>query len=736
MANEPPLPNDILVVRPEIKDQIERPFLASTAKTGITPRKEGDSYASVRPYDPNHYQRLEKQVTGLLAIPALAPRFTQWYGEGRYDFSIEDIKKFLLQDQEISGKPQLSLVLPGGGVKSAYQAEILDHLYRSGFLTNSRRAGQLMEPLLVENVVGTSGGAIVGVFAAQKHETGDERSLHKLWEPGPEVFPLFEILRWTSLFAVLMVFFFVFYIARIMGLLHLGRARERISPYRTPYWLSLLLLAVLFGGPILVLLVSYGADQTEIPWGEGLLHLITIFAVYIGMSCCVVDQDTQSSVTPKKKWLILSVSALLLAVVCLVVSFVARRPLAASSGLLLVVLAAILLAKARKLRLRLAGIGDCVRALCLLGLVIVISYGFFYLMSLRGWATSIELTKEFWLTLLLSALAASLTCFAVAEWGTRRLKGYIQRGILYFSTVHSLGRFRAERAQSLSLIFGVGLLWWSYVAAPAIYSGTKAYGSFYRNLEESSGARKRVDLQTNLIVTATALRDIKDVVKIGDELLPLAAGDIYFCFAGEQTHCPEKDKVQSKRWFEIVARSLPEVANPVFASGSPFPVFPPHLVTWKVPGIEKRAKALLVDGGYAHNVPLQAAALAGARQVLIIRSEPFKPLAERRSEIFPSQLARYGTLLLPFLFEQAQEIDRSVARGLVVASLSPYDMKDRKVPLLTDFDSATIRGMLNNADEDFKLKRRIGVMESWGLPVVFRQIHDDVPEDLFKPSGQ
>jgi hypothetical protein len=50
---------------------------------------------------------------------------------------------------------------------------------------------------------------------------------------------------------------------------------------------------------------------------------------------------------------------------------------------------------------------------------------------------------------------------------------------------------------------------------------------------------------------------------------------------------------------------------------------------------------------------------------------------------------------------------------------------DRKVPLLTDFDPGTIRDMLHDAKEDFTLDRRIGAVESWGLPEVFRKIRKD-----------
>src|SRR5262249_5630756 len=251
---------------------------------------------------------------------------------------------------------------------------------------------------------------------------------------------------------------------------------------------------------------------------------------------------------------------------------------------LVMVLAILLLARERKLGLRLIGIRDCLRALSLLALLVAVSYLFFYLISLRGWATSIELTKEFWLALLLSAFAVSLACFALAKRGRRSLMQYAHRGILFFGTVHKLGRIRAERAQILTVLFGLGLLWWSFVAAPAIYSGRKAYHSFHDSVHGSAVDGRQINLQTNLIVTATALDDVPGVIPLdgSEQRLALAAGDIYFCFSGQQVRCPEREKVQSKRWFEIRDHGLASVIHPVFASGSPFPIFPPHLVKWHV----------------------------------------------------------------------------------------------------------------------------------------------------------
>jgi len=55
----------------------------------------------------------------------------------------------------------------------------------------------------------------------------------------------------------------------------------------------------------------------------------------------------------------------------------------------------------------------------------------------------------------------------------------------------------------------------------------------------------------------------------------------------------------------------------VFASGSPFPIFPAHRIN-----LPKIGQEWLVDGGYAHNIPIQAANQLGAHRLLIISSSP------------------------------------------------------------------------------------------------------------------
>jgi predicted acylesterase/phospholipase RssA len=107
----------------------------------------------------------------------------------------------------------------------------------------------------------------------------------------------------------------------------------------------------------------------------------------------------------------------------------------------------------------------------------------------------------------------------------------------------------------------------------------------------------------------------------------------------------------------------------IFASGSPFPIFPAHRVRRE--GTEGPAEAL-VDGGYSNNTPVEAAATLGAEQVLIVNRRPrclrqLAPVGWRISTV-RWWATRCGCRTL---FERAQQLDRRSRAGLFVVSLSP-----------------------------------------------------------------
>ena len=72
------------------------------------------------------------------------------------------------------------------------------------------------------------------------------------------------------------------------------------------------------------------------------------------------------------------------------------------------------------------------------------------------------------------------------------------------------------------------------------------------------------------------------------------------------------------RWFVLRRANGKDLRDTAFASGSPFPVFAAH--TLNVSAL--RTPENLIDGGFAHNRPLEAARVLGASKVLVINSSP------------------------------------------------------------------------------------------------------------------
>ena len=170
---------------------------------------------------------------------------------------------------------------------------------------------------------------------------------------------------------------------------------------------------------------------------------------------------------------------------------------------------------------------------------------------------------------------------------------------------------------------------------------------------------------------------------------------------------------------DVAEWNLEYIRSVVFASGSPYPVFPAHRIDDKI--------GRLVDGGYANNVPLDAAQGAGADQVLIVESS--NPLGHPVAPSFvgfvldavriQGDLVDNLPALFTFLYERSLELDRISRRELLVVSLAP-SREEAGWPTLVQFTGAVIGRMRKVAKEDWDQGRRIGLVQSWGRP---RSIH-------------
>jgi hypothetical protein len=181
------------------------------------------------------------------------------------------------------------------------------------------------------------------------------------------------------------------------------------------------------------------------------------------------------------------------------------------------------------------------------------------------------------------------------------------------------------------------------------------------------------------------------------------------------------DQLDEDAWFQVVrdARWVvvrepvdSELRHAAFASGSPFPVFSAHDVELRA----LRNAERLIDGGFAHNKPLEAASALGASKVLVLNSSPIGAAGQGNCTIGVLDLGELACnlpKLVPYLWERSQVEDLLSTRSMVVASIYP-SAKRGVWPSLTDFRGETVIQLVDDAEADFE--ERVGVIESWGVP--------------------
>jgi predicted acylesterase/phospholipase RssA len=336
---------------------------------------------------------------------------------------------------------------------------------------------------------------------------------------------------------------------------------------------------------------------------------------------------------------------------------------------------------------------------------------------LPDWLSPLELTREFWLWLLLTsaALGSVLLLAALGRLGggQSRLVRYLRDSFELLCGHHPNGDFVTRRFLRMAAFSIFALTWWNLVVAPALYGN----GAAHRYLE---GAISRFEARTG--ERAGGLDYRPTACFIAPANLLEKDGTRYFVFvpAGADCLVPAGQAAGGARWLVYGAgrgaAPIPSrefLHEVIFASGSPFPIFPAH----RLPLAE--GEESLVDGGYSNNVPVDVAVKASAGQVLIVDSSSPVSAVAPPSRVLPllvGDLVRNLGRLPGFLFERSQQSDRLSRRDLLVVSLAPSPPAPGEAawPPLFDFRRQTVQRMEDTATRD--LGRRIGLVESWGRP--------------------
>ena len=715
-----------------------------------------------------------------------------------YRFTLDEVWSILAEEGSAGAAGSVALVLTGGGVKAAYQTQIVDHLYRRGYLYNRHDLRlERGQPLRVESVVGTSGGALLGVFVAAidwrlgeaTAETGSLAAsedpaappslVETLWMKGErhvesgDIFPGIDMLRFASLLWGGIVFGLVCVLALLvkpwrrrllpaadparpgprMDVREGGRARWSTGP-----WLALLGLS-----PWVIKGITGETGFEHIPAVSGFFYSAYIFLAIYSDQLHVFDGKASAGGRLRSTLWLCGLGAALTIGPFLIpadsrlrgeplelpgLGFVTVPTLLVSLGFLVLALAIHRQAGSR------AGTVDLRKLRSAGGLLVFVPLVVYAVLWLVG-IEFFELSTRFWFWLTLGVVAGTAAVLVLGRWRRspaavrHRIGGGLDVLLVRHPAASLLGMRRSSRAL---LCFSCAWLWWNFVNAPALYGNERAKSYFQEALAAFAGEPEVdlddcfVEFQAPLIITATSLGREREVYFLADP--------------GEEASLADRPEIASDpRWVSVgPAMRNGDLGALAFASGSPFPVFPMTRVkrtpiARQCPGPRAEPAAAgetpvdphaedeewLIDGGYAHNMPIDAARQLGARRVLVLSSSPLHPIEEEGHEALAAgengrpgaegarpwrphplsvgRLIMGAPRLLPYLYTRSQVEDTLGTEDLLVAALSPVVPAGASWPLLVDFYEEPLKLVIETASDNLRQDARIGTIESWGQPV-------------------
>jgi predicted acylesterase/phospholipase RssA len=699
-------------------------------------------------------------ILGQKPMPlAIAPLLSRepYFGIRTLNFTLEESIALLRQHQKTSGRTKLALVLPGGGVKAVYQSKIVEELYQRRYLRNrlAMPGNTTTEEraLNVDFVVGTSGGAMLGYFVAQLNRNGPWNLSNILWtNANGETLDSKDIFGWFDLpgyFSVLVIVF-IFAIWLTMLSVVTPSFRNSASSLQAAWRMQMdfVLWPLLALMPFVFRWVNGMQSQEHIPAICSLSYLICVVMAISSDQCLTISKKNEKRTRRMSRsgWCLLP-GALVISAALLTSRVSGKhgrwidwgepwpKPSveALCAGLILFFIG-IIVWLARSYRFEL--FSDFVSGFLLNGFLVFSVY-FILRVAARlhlGLISLFPLSPGFWMWLIMSsallgAIVVILGFTAQEKW----LGKYLFRGLTFLCARHPNSFFINHRYLRIAGIMFFSFFWWNLVLAPAIYGNqhalsfldmtAKRFRDEYRKRHQLENPR----LATQLLVAANVLE------RDGTRFFLIIPDDLEFCSSvsanpgsggGWYTYRvrPEsgENPLNPQGCLNFSEKSSREVEQVVFASGSPFPLFPAHLVD-----LSDRSGTLgnsaLVDGGYSNNEPVDAALSVSAEQVLMIEStNPLRtvdPKFDSRTTMrafSPLGPLVSGLLRLPgFLFERSQQVDRLSRKGLLVVALAPF-RDEVNWPSLFDFRREVVERLRCVASRD--LSRRIGFVESWGLP--------------------
>ncbi|MEO8380760.1 MAG: hypothetical protein ABI779_13940 [Acidobacteriota bacterium] len=658
----------------------------------------------------------------------LAVFYDRWYRDGEYAFTVDELIDLLQADQVIREAPRAALVLPGGGVRATYQSVILDYLYGSGkrIANTGTFVGDETEPaaptgvveratseapadrLLINGIAGTSGGALLG-YLASRRDTEESNELTEQWIDAhdnlvtrpKDIFPGFGVLRWFSLLLVLAVF-------AATAAVHLPQRSKSAGREQAPFWYTSLVTVVIAAAPFLIW--RHLIHDPVYPGNWETLALLTIVVVAHFIHSVTRPRH---GLLPVGRRLPLGLLVLTLGVVTawfLIVQTPAPGSHAVAAHVLmdsrvwslltglaiLLMVGGLSVAAASHTRPDMALVGEYLQAWLVLILLVGVGGAVFWVGYWLEHVTTLEMTVDYWLWVFIGALFASKL---VVTMGRVYRKAPLRKGIEFLARATGSAPIPYTPAMSFAMWGGIVLTVWLAFVAPGLYSSENGRAEFGRAKKAHPHAHERVPL----IVSMTEFGGDSAGYRKYDP------GDYYACRTG-WLGVDAPDGTTSARLFRLPAADFQDA---VFASGSPFPIYPAASVH-----VERdRKPGLFLDGGYAHRVPIEAASLVRAAQVLVVENTSLggaDPPDSRRLGTLTTNLAKGFN----FLFERSQGIDVQRSRQALVGTIYP-DWSGPS-PFLMDFRRSVVRRLIQEANVNLH-GQRVARVQSWGQPLTRRE---------------
>jgi predicted acylesterase/phospholipase RssA len=204
-------------------------------------------------------------------------------------------------------------------------------------------------------------------------------------------------------------------------------------------------------------------------------------------------------------------------------------------------------------------------------------------------------------------------------------------------------------------------------------------------------------LKRDLVITGSAL-STDDQLDRSNNTHDIQS-DMYFYFSRSSQQQASQDNTSlDKRFIPLtVSDNRFLLLDAVIGSGSIYPLFPPRTLQCVRRTPEDVChKVELIDGGFIHNSPIEAAVKLGATHIIVVEASPDE-LPTKGGGLIPNSIAAFN-----YLFSQAQSLDSRMYGQREIFVIKPTIAKDTDDPNLDTFDFSDnlIRGAIDKGLND------------------------------------